>query len=105
MFLSFPGIASGFYIVGGTSAGSPQMAAIVALANQARGSSLGFLNDKLYGLAKNASTYASDFHDITVGNNQLVDTPVGFSAGTGYDIATGWGTPNVANLVADLASS
>ena len=81
------------------------MAAVVALANQARGSkgSLGFLNDKLYGLAKNA--YASDFHDITVGNNQLVDTPVGFSAGTGYDIATGWGTPNVANLVAGLAAS
>ena len=36
VFLSFPGIASGFYIVGGTSAGSPQMAAVVALANQAR---------------------------------------------------------------------
>ena len=84
MFLSFPGIESGFYIVGGTSAGTPQMAAVVALANQARGrrgSSLGFLNDKLYGLAKNASTYASDFHDISVGNNQLVDTPVGFPAG------------------------
>jgi subtilase family serine protease len=105
VFVSFPGIESGFYIVGGTSAGAPQMAAVVALANQARGSkgSLGFLNDKLYGLAKSA--YASDFHDITVGNNQLVDTPVGFSAGTGYDIATGWGTPNVANLVAGLAAS
>ena len=80
----------------------------MALANQARANqgrgSLGFLNDKLYGLAKNSSTYASDFHDITVGNNQLVDTPVGFSAGPGYDIATGWGTPNVANLVADLAA-
>jgi subtilase family serine protease len=104
VFVSFPGAASGFYIVGGTSAGSPQMAAIVALANQAHGGSLGFLNNKLYSIAENASKYASDFHDITIGNNQLVGTPFGYSAGTGYDIATGWGTPDVANLVADLAS-
>jgi subtilase family serine protease len=108
VFLSFPGLESGFYIVGGTSASSPQMAAVVAIANQARVNlgrgSLGFLNNRLYGLAKNSSSYASDFHDITLGNNRLVGTPVGFSAGTGYDIATGWGSPNVANLVADLTA-
>jgi hypothetical protein len=38
-----------------------------------------------------------------VGNNQLVGTPLGFSAGTGYDDASGWGTPNVSNIVADLS--
>jgi subtilase family serine protease len=99
--LGFAGL-NGFFIFGGTSASAPQMAAIVALANQAKGSTLGFLNDRLYSIAK-SSAYASDFHDITVGNNQLTGTPTGNQAVPGYDLATGWGTPNVANLVADLA--
>ena len=89
---------AGIHIVGGTSAGSPQWAAIVALANQAHGGPLGFLNRALY-----QGCSASDFHDITVGNNQLVGTPVGFSAGAGWDDATGLGTPNVGKLVSDLA--
>lgn len=89
--------AAGFYIVGGTSAGSPQWAAIVALANQMKGSPLGFINTALY------KCPAGDFHDITVGDNRLNGTAVGFSAGAGWDDATGLGTPNVANLVADLA--
>ncbi len=80
------------------------MASVVALANEARGSNLGFLNDTLYTIAESGS-YATDFHDITVGDNKLAGTPFGNSAGAGYDLATGWGTPNVANLVADLASS
>jgi len=90
-----------FFIVGGTSAGSPQWAAIIALANQAAGEHLGFLNPAIYKLAQ-SSAYATDFHDITVGNNQMTGTPVGFNAGTGWDDASGWGTPNVANLIPDL---
>jgi subtilase family serine protease len=104
--LSFlPGLPPGgaFFIFGGTSAGSPQMSSVIALANQLRGSNLGFLNDKIYSIAE-GSAYSSDFHDITIGNNQLLGTPTGNSAGTGYDLATGWGTPDVANLVASLAS-
>ncbi len=92
-----------FFIFGGTSAGSPQWAAIAALANQAAGHSLGFLNPTLYSIGRGAN-YASDFHDITVGNNQASGTPVGFPATTGWDDATGWGTPNVINLVADLSA-
>jgi subtilase family serine protease len=84
--------------VGGTSAGSPQWAAIVALANQAHGAPLGFLNTALY---KKCS--ASDFHDITVGNNSLFGTQFGFPAKAGWDDATGLGTPDVGKLVADLA--
>ncbi len=102
VFTSFLG-APIWFIVGGTSAGSPQWAAIAALADQAAGHALGFLNPKLYAIAE-GSSYANDFHDITVGNNQLVGTPVGFGATTGYDAASGWGTPNVANLVADLSA-
>jgi subtilase family serine protease len=89
--------AAGFYVVGGTSAGSPQWAAIVALANQAHEGPLGFINPALY------SCPAGDFHDITVGNNALAGS-IGFTAAAGWDDATGLGTPNVAKLVADLAS-
>ena len=97
------------FIVGGTSAGSPQWAGIVALANQARagvskGVIGGNLNTDLYAIYHSA-TYTSDFHDITVGNDQLVGTPVGFAATTGYDVASGIGSPNVANLIADLTTA
>ncbi len=96
---------AGFFIVGGTSCGSPQWASILALADQLSASQgkgpLGYINPALYQLAQSGA-YATDFHDILVGNNKLVGTPVGFSAGPGYDFATGWGTPNVANLVPDL---
>lgn len=107
-YLGFLGPASNFYIFGGTSAGSPQWAAIVAIADQARGlaakPNLGYLNDTIYAIAEGAGS-SSDFHDITVGNNQLAGTPFGYSAQPGYDIASGWGTPQVGNLVAALAAA
>lgn len=105
--LSFlPGLPPGgaFFIFGGTSAGSPQMASVIALANQLKGSTLGYVNDKVYSIAESPA-YSADFHDITIGNNQLLGTPSGNSAGSGYDLATGWGTPNVANFVASLAGA
>src|SRR5262249_20216196 len=91
------------FIVGGTSAGSPQWAGIVALANQLAGQPLGFLNPAIYKLAQSPA-YASDFHDITVGNNQMPGTTPGFAASIGWDDATGWGTPNVSNLLPDLVA-
>ena len=93
-----------FFIVGGTSAGSPQWAAIAALADQAAGHALGDLNPAIYAIGNTPATYAADFHDITTGNNTLIGTPFGYNAGTGWDQASGWGTPNVANLIPDLAS-
>jgi subtilase family serine protease len=105
----------GYVAVGGTSAGSPQWAAIVALANQVRASqhrpSVGLVSPLLYELARSPRSYARDFHDVTVGDNRLDLTAFGapapskfsFDAAPGYDLATGLGTPNVANLVADLA--
>lgn len=91
---------NGFYFVGGTSSGSPQWAAITADANAMAGHSLGFLNPTLYAIGANPTEYANDFHDVTVGQNGF--NSAGFSAGTGYDIPTGLGTPNVANLLNDL---
>jgi subtilase family serine protease len=96
------------FVTGGTSAGAPQWAAIIAIADQYSmqhgGSRLGFLNQALYSLAESPS-YTNDFHDITVGINNLVGYQVGFQATTGYDWASGWGTPNVANLVPDLVAA
>jgi subtilase family serine protease len=94
----------GFFLVGGTSCGSPQWAAIMALANQAAGHPLGFVNPAIYKVAE-SSAYAADFHDITTGDNKLNETETGFSAGSGYDFATGWGTPNVSNLIPDLVKA
>jgi subtilase family serine protease len=93
-----------WFVVGGTSAGSPQWAGIIDLANQLAGHSLGFINAAIYKVARSLS-YKKDFHDITSGNNQLVGTPVGFEATRGYDSASGWGTPNVANLLPDLVAA
>ncbi len=107
-FTSFLGF-NAIFIFGGTSAGSPQWAGIIALANQARAnvgkSSLGLVNPFLYSIFGNSAQYARDFHDITMGNNILAGTGIGFSAGTGYDLGSGIGTSNVGNLVADLTST
>lgn len=97
------------FIVGGTSAGSPQWAGITALVNQARanlskGPIGGNMNADLYAIYHSAR-YSSDFHDITVGNDQLVGTPVGYAATTGYDIASGIGSPIVDQLISDLAAA
>jgi subtilase family serine protease len=95
------------YLVGGTSAGSPQWAAIFALANEARGlqgeGPIGWANATLAKIGSQDKSQGA-FHDITVGNDAL-DSPSGFSAGPGYDLATGWGTPDVANLIPALVSA
>lgn len=68
-------------VVGGTSAVAPLWAGLIALINQQKGSAVGFVNPALYGAA-------SDFHDITQGNNGA------YSAGPGWDACTGLGSPD-----------
>ena len=84
---------------GGTSFAAPLWAGYLALVNQqamANGNkTLGFINPSLYTIGA-GSSYNTDFHDITSGSN-------GYSATTGYDLATGWGSPNGANLLMALA--
>jgi subtilase family serine protease len=93
-------------LIGGTSAAAPQWAAVVAVADQGRGASgirpLGLVAPDLYRLASDPRTYARDFHDVTSGSNALFGVFAGFAAGTGFDDATGLGSPDVAHLVADL---
>jgi kumamolisin len=80
---------------GGTSFAAPMWAGYIALVNQqlvADGKpTIGFLNPTIY--AENVtSAYSADFHDITSG------TSGSYSATTGYDLVTGWGSPNAGLL-------
>jgi subtilase family serine protease len=95
-----PGAAA-YYFIGGTSEGSPQWAGIIADANQLAGHPLGFLNLKLYSLSALVGQ-SQFFHDITIGNNSFNGVP-GYGANTGWDLASGWGTPNLGKLVGELA--
>ena len=95
-----PGAAA-YYFIGGTSEGSPQWAGIIADANQLAGHPLGFLNLKLYSLSALVGQ-SQFFHDITIGNNSFNGVP-GYGATTGWDLASGWGTPNLGKLVGELA--
>jgi subtilase family serine protease len=104
-------------IVGGTSAGAPVLAGILALLNQSQGNTpptgLGNVNPKLYLLAQFSP---SAFNDVTTGNNIVPcnqgskDCPAaapfqfGFSAGPGYDQVTGLGSIN-AKALADAWST
>jgi kumamolisin len=90
---------------GGTSFAAPMWAAYIALVNQqlvADGKpTIGFINPTIY--AQNVSggalsaAYATDFHDITSG------TSGSYSALVGYDLVTGWGSPNGTGLINALA--
>jgi subtilase family serine protease len=98
-------------VVGGTSAGAPQWAAIVALANEQRlrrgGTPLGIATPFLYAVARDGNDYRQDFHDIVKGSNALFGGAFGFpgfQAAPGYDLPTGLGTPVVSRLIKDLAS-
>lgn len=83
-------------VVGGTSAASPLWAALTARVNQARGTPVGYFQPQLYPLGSQSA-----FHDITVGNNNY-DGVVGYVCTPGWDAVTGWGSPNVAAIIAAL---
>jgi subtilase family serine protease len=87
---------------GGTSFAAPMWAGFMALVNQqaiANGNPpLGFANPAIYNIGV-GSGYGAAFHDITSGSNG------GFSAVKGYDLATGWGSPNGAGLINALAGT
>jgi len=87
--------SGGWAQFGGTSAGTPQWAALVAIANQGRAiagkAPLANAQSALYAMP------SSDFHDIVSGDN-------GFQAQVGYDLATGRGSPIADLLVSDLVA-
>ena len=90
------------YAGGGTSESAPLWAGIAALADQDAHRQLGFLNEGLYRIG-HSTQYHRAFHDITRGDN-TVTFPSGANIGgyrarPGWDLVTGWGTPNAQVLV------
>ncbi len=104
-FLTSSGQPNAF---GGTSVVAPIFAGILARVEQklnTGSAGLGNVGPVLYGLANIANVY----HDITAGNNSVycvqgtLDCPsggaIGYNAGAGYDLATGLGSIDAANMV------
>ena len=99
VYISFEPLGPNWYLFGGTSEASPLFSGIVAIADQVAGHDLGLLNPTLYAMEGKSS---SGIVDVTSGNNSFIfdnahngnklTTVNGFSAGTGYDLASGVGT-------------
>jgi subtilase family serine protease len=98
-FSVYNSYAGGWEQVGGTSAGAPQWAALVAIADQGRAlKGLGTLDGGSQLLPDIYAMPAGYFHDVTSGSN-------GYSAKSGYDLSTGRGSPIAQNVVAYLTGS
>ncbi|WP_405950470.1 putative Ig domain-containing protein [Streptomyces prunicolor] len=76
---------SGWAVYGGTSASSPIIAGVYALAGTPGSSDYP---------AKYPYSHTSNLYDVTSGNNGTCSTSYFCTAGTGYDGPTGWGTPD-----------
>lgn len=83
-------------VVGGTSAVAPLWAGLIARLNQSLGKPAGYLNALLY---TRIGPTDHAFHDITQGTNN------GYSAASGWDPCTGWGSPDGVQLLAALGGT
>jgi subtilase family serine protease len=88
---------NGWAQVGGTSAGAPQWAALMAIADQGRGIAG---NSPMDGFTQTLPALyqlnSADYHDVTAGTN------LSYAAGPGFDLVTGSGTPVANRIVSDL---
>src|SRR5260370_36927884 len=93
--------SNGWLVVGGTSAAAPLWAGSTALINEylqkQQKSRIGFANPVLYGL-ENATQQFPPFHDVSSGTNLF------YPATSGYDEASGWGSPGIYNIARDVAA-
>jgi subtilase family serine protease len=95
---------TGWFQVGGTSAGAPQWAALLAIANSLRLAankpllSSSNINTALYAAA--LSNYSANYHDVVSGTNGNCGESC--SASTGYDYVTGLGTPKAVAILDSL---
>jgi subtilase family serine protease len=106
-FTGGDGVTPGYYIFGGTSESSPELAGVVAIARQRAQHRLGLINPRLYALG---ARRAAGIVDVTRGDNTVTFeqdgttyTVPGFSARSGYDLASGLGTVDAAALTRELA--
>jgi subtilase family serine protease len=107
MALAFSAPGGSYELIGagGTSAGAPFWAGLIALADQEAGHPLGFVNPAIYRIAR-GPLYRKAFHDITTGNNTVAlngVTITGYQTRPGWDPVTGWGTPDAQVLIPLLA--
>jgi subtilase family serine protease len=89
--------SAGWFTVGGTSAGAPQWAGLVALVNSARSATMSSTDGRVYSAA--GANYAGNFRDITSGSNGA------FTAAALYDFVTGLGSPVSNQLVPALSTA
>jgi subtilase family serine protease len=91
-----------FSIVSGTSASSPYLAGVLAECAAVAGHPFGYLDPLWYRIGSffgsNPSNSTNPFHEVVNGSNYL------FSAGPGWNAATGWGSINATRLLAALDS-
>jgi subtilase family serine protease len=90
-------------IVGGTSEASPLFAGVIAIADQIAKGRVGWINPALYRMGQSHAA-ENGIVDITSGNNSFAGV-TGYSAGRGYDLASGWGTVDVARFAPALAEA
>ncbi len=102
--LTYDSEEGGWFIVGGTSAASPQWAGLLALADaMSTHGDLGYINPALYQIF-NGPNYHNDFYDVTKNCNQTSSIP-GWCASPGWDAVTGIGTPDAGKLIPDLIAA
>ena len=83
--------------MGGTSVGTPELAGLIADGVQMAHHRLGQINPALYKIGS-GSDYHTLLNDVTSGDNILAVANVpGYTAGSGWDAATGWGSPKQAS--------
>jgi subtilase family serine protease len=103
VYFGFGGLPKGYYFIGGTSEASPLLSGIVAIATQKEGHPIGALNPQLYALAATQGYSEADgLVDVTSGNNSFAGV-TGYTAGPGYDLASGLGTVAGPGIVDALA--
>ncbi len=90
----------GFIVAAGTSVSAPLWAGVLVLANGKRSHTMMNANIELYSVAGHPVKYTSDYHDITTGRPNS-----SCKAASGYDLATGLGTPLANRLVPDLIAA
>lgn len=90
----------GWFVVGGTSLSAPAWAGLIALADEGRTTPLSSAQalNALYNFSASSSSYQTDFHDITSGDNG------GYNAKAGYDLVTGIGSPKADQVIPALSS-
>jgi subtilase family serine protease len=112
-----PSSTSGWQPTGGTSGAAPVWAAVFALADASHrcaGRAIGFANPSLYqiaaasgeGTAEAGPSAGGFFNDVLRGNNDFTHTSGSLYAATsGYDMASGLGSPDAAPLAEALCAS